>query len=105
MTWGCWLLGLLVLACGVVPPFLGAASLRRRFLPGWPLLPAAMAVAVGAITAIVLLAEVLGTLGWLRSAPLAIGGVVLGAALHRIGAGRSPYATAAGADRRHAAGA
>ena len=73
MTLARFLLGLLLAAVALVPLGLAARRVRRRLLTGWGGGDALMADAVLALSAMVLVAEVVGTGGWFTEGPLVIG--------------------------------
>lgn len=89
MSWTHWLEGCLVIAAVFGSTFVGARTLRRRLVPTWVAEPAAVADLVLTFSAVVLLAEALGTLHLFRWYSLIVGGLAAGFAL-RFVAGRLP---------------
>ena len=92
---GDYLVGVLVLALVAGPLGFGAWRVRARVLPAWSGAPARVAEAVLALTALVLVAEALGTVGVLERAPLvlaclAAGGAAAAWARRGEGAGAPP---------------
>ena len=86
---GDYLLGVLLLGLMVVPLGIGAACVRARLLPDWTGAPARVAEAVLGIAALILVAELLGTVGLFDRAPLAIACLAVGAGAFRWG--ESPF--------------
>jgi hypothetical protein len=84
----------LLLALVLGPLALGAWCVRARLLPAWSGAPARVAEAVLALTALIVVAEVLGTIGLLSRAPLIIAALAVGAAAIRWG--ESPFPTPIG---------
>ncbi|MDQ3934804.1 MAG: hypothetical protein M3340_09270, partial [Actinomycetota bacterium] len=80
MGLGDYAVGVVVLALVAGPLALGAWRVRGRLLPGWSGAPARVAEAVIAIAALVLIAEVLGTIGLLARIPLLVACLAAGAA-------------------------
>ena len=80
MTAGAYLTGVVLLALTVVPVAIAAARLRVMLLPAWRGAAARLAEIVLGIAVVVLLAEALGTAGWLGRAGLAAGALVIAAA-------------------------
>jgi hypothetical protein len=66
-------LGILLAGVALVPLALAARRVRRRLLPGWGGGDALMADAVLGLSAMVLVAEVVGTVGWFAEGPLVVG--------------------------------
>ncbi len=85
MTWSRYLIGVVLLVSVTVPPAVGAHVLCNRLVPSWPRWPRLLADVIVAVTAVVVLAEVLGTVGLLRPIPLGVGGQVLGLVLFALG--------------------
>jgi hypothetical protein len=91
---GDYLVGVLLLALVVGPLVVGAVAVRARLLPDWGGAPARVAEAVLALTALVLVAELLGTVGLLSRAPLVICCLAVGAIALKWG--ERPFVSAIG---------
>jgi hypothetical protein len=91
---GDYLIGLAALAAIAGALGLGAYRVRARLMPGWSGAPARVAEAVLAIAALILVEEVLGTVGLFDRVPLVIAAVVVGAAAAWWGRGAHPAAAA-----------
>ena len=72
MSVGRYLLGVLFLVATVVPLGLGAFLLRERLLAAWSGAPARLAEAVLALSALIVLSELLGVAGAFRAIPLLV---------------------------------
>lgn len=81
MTLAAYLGGVLLLSSGLAALVWGAGAARRAHFPQLRGSTAALGHAVIALTAVLVLAEMLGTVGLLRRWPFVIGCVVVGAAL------------------------
>jgi hypothetical protein len=79
VTFGRWLLGVVLLATIAIALTLGARAVRRRFVPELDGPTAVLADAILAVGGLILLAEVLGVAGILDAVPLVVGAVALGA--------------------------
>ena len=91
VTWTRWLVGVAILAITIVPLAIGARAVCARLVPGWPRLPRALADVVVTVSAILLVAQALGTLHLLR--PIVLVVVVPGGRVpaHRVsGPGAAP---------------
>ena len=98
MTFGRWLLGVVLLAAIASTLAFGARAVRRRFLPELQGATAVLADAVIAVSALVVLAELLGVAGILDPVPLVLGAVAAGAGGIALGRrGRPAEAGASGA--------
>jgi hypothetical protein len=86
---GDYLLGVLLLVLMLGPLALGAWCVRARLMPGWTGAPARVAEAVLALAALILVAELLGTVGLLERLPLVIACLAVGAGAARWG--ESPF--------------
>jgi hypothetical protein len=82
---GRYLLGVAELALLVGFAWLGASSVRVRLLPRFRGVPAQLATAVMALAGLILVAEVLGTVGWFKPVPYLVGVVAAGAGLGMLG--------------------
>jgi hypothetical protein len=67
------LLGFLLAGIALVPPLAAAVTLRRRLLPSYAGALARLADAILALSFVIAVAEFLGLLGLLRTAPMAVG--------------------------------
>ena len=92
---GDYLVGVLLLALTVGPVALGAWCVRRRLLRDWSGAPARVAEAVLAVAALILGAELLGTVGLLSRAPLVIACLAVGGAAWWWGRAGAPGEAAA----------
>lgn len=72
MTISRYAAGLLLLAITLGPVCLGTRALRRRLLPGWSGPPAWVAEAIGALTIVIVVTELLGAAGWFRLLPTVV---------------------------------
>src|SRR5438874_6648880 len=84
LSQGRFALGALELAVVTGAAWVGAATLRSRFVPVWRGLIAWIADAVIALSLIVVVAQLLGTFGLLREGIVVITVAVVGAALRRL---------------------
>ena len=73
-----YLLGAATLLVSIWALALGAARVRSRLLAGWSGLPARLADAVIALALLILIAELVGTVGMLERIPLAAACVAVG---------------------------
>lgn len=80
MTAAGYVLGVALLLATIVPLAAGAVCMRAWALPGWRGAPARLAEAVAAIATLVVLAELLGTVGGLRRGWLTAACALAGAA-------------------------
>lgn len=85
MSAGGYILGLVLLALIVAPLAAGAVRVRARLLPGWDGAPARVAEAVLALGAVVVLSELLGSVGLFHEAALIPASLLAGAAAWRWG--------------------
>jgi hypothetical protein len=83
VSFGRYLLGLLLLLAVLTTAGLGGVAVRRRWLAGWSGAPARLAEIVAALTIVLAVAEVLGVVGLLRPAWLVAGVAILGLGLAR----------------------
>jgi hypothetical protein len=99
VTFGRWLLGVVLLAAIALALTLGARAVRRRFVPELDGPTAVLADAILAVSGLIVLAEVLGVIGILDAVPLVVGAIGLGAG--GVAVGRSGEAASGGdaADR------
>jgi hypothetical protein len=79
VTFGRWILGVALLAAIVAPLALGARALRRRFLPELDGPTAVLADVVLTISALVVLAELVGVVGLLEPLSLLVAAAAAGA--------------------------
>jgi hypothetical protein len=87
---GAYILGFALLALIVAPLAAGAVRVRGRLLPGWSGAPARVAEAVIAVGALVVIAELLGSVGLFHEAALTPASLLAGAAAWRWGAPGAP---------------
>ena len=87
---GAYLLGVLVLALIVAPLAYAAWRVRGALLGGWSGAPARVAEAVLGLSALVLLAEALGTFAAFEAWTMILGSMAIAAAAHAFAARRSP---------------
>jgi hypothetical protein len=80
-TLGRYLLGFLLTGIALVPPLAAAVTLRRRLLPSFAGALARLAEVILALSIVVVVAQILGLLGLLRTAPMASGLAVVGSLL------------------------
>ena len=73
-----YLFGVARLLAVAVPAFAGARAWRRRIAPAWSRSRPTLADIVGAISAVIVLSEVLGSVGLFRRGPLVASTLVLG---------------------------
>ncbi|HET6963613.1 MAG TPA: hypothetical protein VFH58_02505 [Acidimicrobiales bacterium] len=85
MTAGAWTLGLVVVACVGLAPYLGARRLVRRLAPAAAGAPAVLASAILTLTLITLLSELLGSIGEFRRWPLVLGSLLVGGGAAALG--------------------
>jgi hypothetical protein len=78
MTVPRFLLGVVLLVVALGPVAAGAWGLRARLL-GWTGVPARIAEVVIGLSAVVVVSEALGVVGWYRTAPMVIGLAAVGA--------------------------
>lgn len=90
MSAGGYLLGLALLALILAPLAAGAVRARARLLPGWDGAPARVAEAVMALGALVVIAELLGTVGLFHEAALIPASLLAGFAAWRWGSPATP---------------
>ena len=64
-----------------MPAYAGARAWRRLIAPGWSPALSILADLIGAIAGIIVLSEVLGSIGWFRRGPMIVGAVALGLGL------------------------
>jgi hypothetical protein len=95
MTLARFLLGILLAALALAPLGLAARRVRRRLLPGWGGGDALMGDVVLGLSGMVVVAEILGTVGWFRTAPLVLGLLALSLAVLVLVRDRPTAATAA----------
>jgi hypothetical protein len=81
MTAGRYLIGVAALSCVLTSLGLGAAAIRRHFLPDWSGAFARLAEAVTGCSLLVGIMEVLGTVGLFSLVPLVVGSIAVGSAL------------------------
>ncbi len=84
---GRYLLGVAELVLLVGFAWLGAASVRARLLPRLFGVAAQLATAVLALAVLIWVAELLGTVGWLKPVPYSVGVVVVGLGAVALGRG------------------
>ena len=92
MSPAAYALGLALHAAMVGPVAAGAFLLRRRLLPAWRGAPARLAEAVLAVSALVVVGELLGAVGWFRRGALVAAAAVAGLGT-AVAAGRRPAAS------------
>lgn len=85
---GSYLLGTLEIAAVLAAACLGANTLRHRLIPGVPQPAAALATTVLATALVILIAELLGTLGFFRELPFVFVTIATGLSLFLILRGR-----------------
>jgi hypothetical protein len=90
LTLGAYTLTLLLLAVFAVAPAVGVYELQRRLLPRFDRPTAVLARAVGWLSVVIVLGELLGSVGLFRAWALVLGSVLVGAALWLL-ARRRPF--------------
>jgi hypothetical protein len=88
MTFGEYVVGLLLVGVSVGSVALGAVAVRARLLADWTGAPARVAEAVIAVGALLIASEVVGSIGAFRRVPLLVACVALGLGLVAVGRSR-----------------